>query len=504
MPHQKREQAITAQDDQEHVMVANHAFYAGDANILIGDTGATSHMTNNDFGMFECSTSNSNVFVGNGKALKATKIGKIKHQNVVDGKFTSFTLQDVLYVPELSGNLFSLTKGINNGYELKSVKIASTTSLVLSKNNFKLVFSKKESSSNLLTCNLERVIEEGHVATSITKKIDINLYHNMIGHPSQEITKQTAIKYNVDIKGELLPCEHCAVSKAKQKAVPKLSTNRATVFGERIFFDLSWIKGTSLGGSNYWLLAVDEYTKFCWSRFIKKKSDLKTEMIQIIDDIETICIIKQLQIKTVFLRCDNAGENKSLQKELSNNKPKIKFEFTSPKTPQQNGVVERAFATLKGRVRSMMNFAGIKDAKRIQLWCKAANTATKITNILVKNNNNSCAHEKVYDQLPGYAHKLRVFGEIGIVSNTGDITSATQDRGIKCIFLGYAEDHSGDVCFYNMRTGKMILSRDVIWINKTFHEDKSQPEGLEQFYNEDEGKKKLCLCALHQLRSMHQ
>ena len=104
------------------------------------------------------------------------------------------------------------------------------------------------------------------------------------------------------MKGELKPCEHCAISKAKQKAVPKVSSNRAEVFGERIFFDLSWIKGTSLGGSNYWLLAVDESTKFCWSRFIKKKSDLKTEMVKLLDDIETICVIKQLEIKTVF--CD--------------------------------------------------------------------------------------------------------------------------------------------------------------------------------------------------------
>ena len=309
----------------------------------------------------------------------------------------------------------------------------------------------------------------------------------MIGHPSQEITKQTARKYSIAVKGELETCEHCAIGKAKQKAVPKFATNRAQVFGERIFFDLSWIKGTSLGGSNYWLLAVDECTKFCWSRFIKKKSDLKTEMLKILDDIENICLIKQVDIKNVFLRCDNAGENKSLRDELIKDKPKIKFEFTSPKTPQQNGVVERAFGTLKGRVRSMMDFAGMQSAKRIQLWCEAANTATKLANILVKNNVDKCAHEKVYDQLPGYAHKLRVFGEIGIVSNTGVMHNATHDRGIKCIFLGYADDHSGDVYrFYNMRTGHMILSRDVIWVNKTFSEDQNQQVGLEQYYDDED------------------
>ena len=91
---------------------------------------------------------------------------------------------------------------------------------------------------------------------------------------------------------------------------------------------------------------------------------------------------------------------------------------------------------------------------------------------MVKNNHDKCAHEKVYDQLPSYANKLQVFGEIGIISITGEIQNATQDHGLKCIFQGYAEDHSGDVYrFYNMQAGKVKMSRDVIWINKTYHED---------------------------------
>jgi hypothetical protein len=124
-------------------MVANHVFYAGNTSIWIGDTGATSHMTNDDFGMFDCSATDTNVYVGNGKALKISKIGKLKFQNFVDGKISSFVLQDVLHDQGLSGNLFSLTKGIKHGYEFKSVKIAFKTSLVLSKKNLKLVFSQK-------------------------------------------------------------------------------------------------------------------------------------------------------------------------------------------------------------------------------------------------------------------------------------------------------------------------------------------------------------------------
>ena len=62
----------------------------------------------------------------------------------------------------------------------------------------------------------------------------------------------------------------------------------------------------------------------------------------------------------------------------------IIFEYTAPGTPQQNGVVERVFVTVMGRARAMMNHAGFTMAKRQQLWCEAAQTATMLDNILVQ------------------------------------------------------------------------------------------------------------------------
>ena len=43
----------------------------------------------------------------------------------------------------------------------------------------------------------------------------------------------------------------------------------------------------------------------------------------------------------------------------------IKFEYTAPGTPQQNRVVERAFVTLIGRGRAMMNHAGFKESNGV-------------------------------------------------------------------------------------------------------------------------------------------
>ena len=59
---------------------------------------------------------------------------------------------------------------------------------------------------------------------------------------------------------------------------------------------------------------------------------------------------------------------------------RIDFEYSAPDTPQQNGRVERKFATLYGRVRSMLNAAHLPAYLRSGLWAECAYTATYIDN----------------------------------------------------------------------------------------------------------------------------
>ena len=84
----------------------------------------------------------------------------------------------------------------------------------------------------------------------------------------------------------------------------------------------------------------------------------------------------------------------------------ISFEYTATGTPQQNAYVERAFTTLMGRARAMMNFAGFTTENRIQLWCEAANSATMLNNILVHEQNSAPPHTMFYGQDAKYAKHL--------------------------------------------------------------------------------------------------
>ena len=48
------------------------------------------------------------------------------------------------------------------------------------------------------------------------------------------------------------------------------------------------------------------------------------------------------------------------------------FEYTAPGTPQQNGVVERAFATMLVKTRAIMNGTGFDEKKRHLIQSDAA------------------------------------------------------------------------------------------------------------------------------------
>ena len=101
---------------------------------------------------------------------------------------------------------------------------------------------------------------------------------------------------------------------------------------------------------------MDDATGFKFSFFLKQKSETAGKVTELIKHLK--------EYKVKFIRCDNAGENLKLEEACKKEGFGIKFEYTAPGTPQQNGKVERAFATLYGRVRSMLNAARLNNEFR--------------------------------------------------------------------------------------------------------------------------------------------
>jgi transposase InsO family protein len=83
-----------------------------------------------------------------------------------------------------------------------------------------------------------------------------------------------------------------------------------------------------------------------------------------------------LRIKKI--RSDNGTEFKSSQIEGFLEEEGIKHEFSSPYTPQQNGVVERKNRTLLDMARTMLDEYKTSD----RFWAEAVNTACYAINRL--------------------------------------------------------------------------------------------------------------------------
>ena len=170
-----------------------------------------------------------------------------------------------------------------------------------------------------------------------------------------------------------------------------------------------------------------------------------------------------------IIRCDNAGENRAFEEACKQEGLGLKFEYTAPNTPQQNGRVERKFQTLYGRARAMLLGSGIKKPLRVKLWPEAANTATDLDSILVRNGETLSSSQKFFGKDVKSLHvdidsNTKKFGEECIVADRTKIKAKFADRGKPCLWLGYAKRHAaGTFRLYNSKTNRIIQSRDVIF-----------------------------------------
>ena len=166
------------------------------------------------------------------------------------------------------------------------------------------------------------------------------------------------------------------------------------------------------------------------------------------------------------IRLDNSGENRSLQKECEKQNLGIIFEITAPGTPQQNSVVEWKKPTLMGRSRAMMIETGFSQQDKRKFWCEVISTATKLDNIMVRKERTKPPYTLFYNEEARYKQYLRSFGEMAVIaiSDGKKMRSKLDTRGRTGIFVGYADDHAGNVYrFINIQMKKIILSRDIQW-----------------------------------------
>ena len=288
------------------------------------------------------------------------------------------TLGKVLYVPNLSCNLLSVSTFTERDYEVVENKKGYTLRKIDGSGQIDLMKKYNVGNGFLYGGNYE-VLNPIPDADFLTVK----QFHEKLGHPGMQANIRTAKQNNIQLEVPLTmtqPCEDCSHAKSRRLNLAPIRKNPELIVGERIAFDLSWIDVKSLGGKEYWLHAIDEYRKCTWSYLLQEKSELSENMIHLIQHIINN------GVTITHLRCDGAGENYAFQKASEEQQLGIHFEFTPISTPQHNGTVERSFQTLYNRIRAMLNGGGLKGILPKKIWEELSRTATLLNNEVVKYN----------------------------------------------------------------------------------------------------------------------
>jgi len=419
-------------------------------------------MTNCDEGMFNIQLIESNITIGDGKALHSTKMGSVEFWNNTPHGRKSFVLNNVKHVPDLCVNLISILTALRGGFQISN----KGNHLFLQKGNFQLFFDKLFKTGCSYVCGIElfpTVPDFAGIALGDGNgpNMKMSTIHGKLGHCGEDCTRKTAKYYNWNVSGSYNPCSSCGIAKAKQASVSKELNVKSSIPGKRFFIDISSIKAESFGGKKFWLGMLDDCTDCFITKFLTAKSQVGQTVVEVFQELKV-----RYQIHPKYICCDDAPENHKAEQACLKHGFNIQFEYTPPGTPQRNGRIERKFATYYGRICACYNAAGIEDHElKYGTWAECAMTVTKLGNITVSSSRKNSPHFLFYEQHSKFVNSLKTFGEIGIVTIHEDkkIRSKLAPRGKPCMFVGYPENTSEDVYqMLNLSTNRIIKTRDIL------------------------------------------
>ncbi|GJU21180.1 retrovirus-related pol polyprotein from transposon TNT 1-94 [Tanacetum coccineum] len=186
-------------------------------------------------------------------------------------------------------------------------------------------------------------------------------------------------------------CSACQLGKSKKFSHRPKSENTNMEVLHTLHMDLCGpMRVQSIKGKKYILVIVDDYSRFTWVKFLR----LKDETPEFVTNF-----LKQIQVglnKTVrFIRTDNRTEFVNQVMSEYYEGVGIFHQKFVPRTPQQNGVVERHNHTLVEPARTMMIFSKAP----MFLWAEAIATACYTQNrSLIHTRHNKTPYELVHDK----------------------------------------------------------------------------------------------------------
>ncbi|GKD40629.1 retrovirus-related pol polyprotein from transposon TNT 1-94, partial [Tanacetum coccineum] len=226
-------------------------------------------------------------------------------------------------------------------------------------------------------------------------------------------------------------CSSCEVSKAKRSSFKTKTVPSTKGRLNLLHMDLCGpMRVASINGKKYTLDETPEVLK-----------DFLT-MIQ-----------RNLQALVISVRTDRGTEflNKTLNAFFK--QEGIEHQTSTPRTPEQNGVVERRNRTLVEAARTMLSASKLP----LFFWAEAIATAcyTQNRSIIIPTHE-KMAYHIINDRKPLIKH-LHIFGCTCYLTRDGENLDKMKEKGDPCILVGYSTQSKG-YRVYNKRTRLIVES----------------------------------------------
>ena len=370
------------------------------------DSGASSHMTSQLEYMTEYRPFNSPEKVGldDGRIVEALGIGKVRLNmlfKVSDPK--RGVLYDVLYVPKLACNLFSVRAAAakENVVKFEQSKCWIHRRMGRLKGMGSLI-------GKLYQLDCEPIVDcQEQASPACTKDGDIDLWHQRLGHPSEGrldniVHKKLVTGINLLKASKMSFCQSCVEGKMCRKPFKSADSPCSAKKLDLVHSDVCGPMQTeSFGGRKYFVTFIDDYSRCCAVYFLKQKSEVFDKFKKFEAEVTNKC---GHSIGT--LRTDNGGEYLSKKFQDFLESKGITHELTMPHTPEQNGVAERMNRTLQESARAMLAHAGLPHG----YWAEAVAAAAYLRNrVTTSPLGDKTPYEMWYGKRPDVSH-LRVFG----------------------------------------------------------------------------------------------
>ncbi|CAG9132206.1 unnamed protein product [Plutella xylostella] len=317
------------------------------------DSGATMHMTMHKDWLEDISTSNvKSIRIADNKVLHVEGCGNVTI-NVPDeqGSVSKIQVRNVLYVPDLSTNLLSVSKIIKSGCK---IEFNESECNIFNQNGQNIAKAG-------LVSDLYKLITNEKKAQAFPAVVDedVCLWHQRMGHLNFTDTKKlpsctTGVKLTPS--KEDIKCISCIEAKQTRQSFPS-EGSRATELLEVIHSDVCGpMQTASLGGARYFVTFIDDLSRKVFVYPIKSKAEVLEKFNEFKNLVEN-----ELNKKIKKLRTDNGKEyiNRNFDSYLK--KSGILHQTTVPYTPEQNGLSERMNRTIIEKSKCMLFNAQLQN-----------------------------------------------------------------------------------------------------------------------------------------------